>query len=179
MVVNFMCENHECYILFDDEFAGYIEFEWERGSEIRHVVYYANQKLGLGYVQETYHEAIRGTNFKSLRDSIEMRARLVAKAKVINSFKERYRTICDQGMQIDKEKKSLRHKYYEKGDHELLWSYKPDDDPEREKDRKRYQELFELNEKLDHESYELSKEEDAAIREACNDIEIKWNWIWY
>lgn len=179
MVVTFMYENHECYILFDDEFIGYIEFEWEHGSEIRHVVYYGNPKLGLENVQETYHEAVRGTNFKSLRDSIEMRARSVAKAKVINSFKERYRLICDQGIKIDKEKKSLWHKYYEKGDYDLLWSYIPDDDPERETDRKRYQELLELNRKLDDESYELSKEENIAIREACNDIEIKWNWIWY
>jgi len=179
MIVNFMYDNHECYILFDDEFAGYIEFEWEQGREIRHVFYYGNPKLGLENVRETYREAMRGTNFKSLKDSIEMRARLVAKAKVINSFKERYRIIYDQGMQIDKEKKSLWHKYYEKGDYELLWSYKPDDDPEREKDRKRYQELLELNEKLNDESRKLDEEENKAIREACNNIEINWNWIWY
>ena len=179
MVVNFMYENHECYILFDDEFIGYIEFEWEHGSEIRHVVYYANPKLGLDNVQETYHEAVRGTNFKSLRDSIEMRARSVAKAKVINSFKERYRAIYDQEIKVDKEKESLRQKYREKGDHELLWSHIPDEDPERETDRKRYRELFELNEKLHSEEYELSKEERRAIQGAYNDIEIKWNWIWY
>lgn len=163
MKVNFMYENHECYILLDDTFIGHIEFEWRHSRELRHVTFYELAKLGLSGHKETYHEAIQGTNFKKLMDDIKERAELVVKAQVINSFKEDFKKAFIERDEIKKEGMDLFKRRHD-------W---------KTEDKLRYNELI----RLEMDSYDkvekMYKEERIAIKEACKDIEYNWNWIWY
>ena len=165
MRVNFMYENHECYILLDETFIGHIEFEWKGSKELRHVTFYESTKLGLKGCKKTYHEAIQGTNFKNLMEDIKERAKQVVKAQVISTFKEDFKKLSMERIKMSDEEKELfkKARYRE-------WT---------KEERTRYRELGDLQWDCYKKEQELERKERIAIQEACKDVVYEWNWIWY